>query len=558
VTVTGANGCKTTATVTTTLDTTAPIVSIANNNGLALTCTTPSTILTASGGGTYLWSASAANATTAAVTITTAGIHTVTVTGLNGCKTTATATTTLNNVTPNATATASGSVTCSNATVTLTATGGGTYFWSNSLGSSAMVSVSPTTTTTYSVTVTSTTGCTVTKNVTVTVNKTAPIANAGLDQTICSGTPITIGTAANIGVTYSWTPSNLATALANVTPTSTTTYTVIATGSNGCTASDAVIITVNQAITSAVVSVQGGGQGGSCSATTTVLECTANGTTVSYQWYKGTAISVGNTLSTLSVNNAANTQNTYYCKVSNTCGNIKSNTLIVSSPPLAGIQGNGCVNYPKTIMTNATITDYQWQKRSGSNCNVGNWNIISGAANPTYTPLVYGSYRCKVTFIGECSRVTGEICVNQTCPSAPSSNSDFVSAIEDPLLEYYNSIDWTTYDPSNIEEAVGTITIDENSVLAQGSDASNEEISLAIFPNPTQSTTTIHYTLPEAGHVKLTLITAQGTKKVLYDDTKNGGEYDETLDLEPLPAGLYYIEMAVENKATLVKKVVKM
>ena len=56
VTVTSANGCTDTESVTTTLDNTVPTAVIADNNGLALSCTVPSTTLTASGGGSYSWS----------------------------------------------------------------------------------------------------------------------------------------------------------------------------------------------------------------------------------------------------------------------------------------------------------------------------------------------------------------------------------------------------------------------------------------------------------------------------------------------------------------------
>ncbi len=67
---------------------------ITNNNGLNLTCTNPNTTLTASTGSSYLWSN---NATTNAITVTTAGTFDVTVTGADGCVSTGTVTTTLDN-----------------------------------------------------------------------------------------------------------------------------------------------------------------------------------------------------------------------------------------------------------------------------------------------------------------------------------------------------------------------------------------------------------------------------------------------------------------------------
>jgi Secretion system C-terminal sorting domain len=82
--VNDASGCKSgTATVTVN---SAPTASIFGNTTI---CGGVPTTLTASGGGTYRWST---GATTAAVSVSTAGTYTVTVTGSNGCTATASAT----------------------------------------------------------------------------------------------------------------------------------------------------------------------------------------------------------------------------------------------------------------------------------------------------------------------------------------------------------------------------------------------------------------------------------------------------------------------------------
>lgn len=75
----------------------------------------------------------------------------------------------------------------------------------------------------------------------------APIAHAGTDVVICNGesTPL----AATGGVTYQWSPTadldNAAIANPVASPISTTTYTVIVTDANGCTAMDEVVVTVD-------------------------------------------------------------------------------------------------------------------------------------------------------------------------------------------------------------------------------------------------------------------------------------------------------------------------
>jgi hypothetical protein len=88
VTVTGANGCTSTADITLTQNITAPAAGITNNSGTTvLTCTTTSVSVTATGGVSYAWSGGLGS--NAGVTITAPGTYTVTVTGTNGCTSTA-------------------------------------------------------------------------------------------------------------------------------------------------------------------------------------------------------------------------------------------------------------------------------------------------------------------------------------------------------------------------------------------------------------------------------------------------------------------------------------
>ncbi len=140
---------------------------------------------------------------------------------------------------------------CSGSPAVLTASpgpSGYTYLWSTT---QTTQSISVTTAGTYYVTVTNTsTGCTGTASVTV-GSYSSPTVNAGSDQTIyatCGGpTSCSIGNAASGGAspyTYLW--SNSATTATQTVNASagTTTYTVTVTDANGCTASDAVLVTV--------------------------------------------------------------------------------------------------------------------------------------------------------------------------------------------------------------------------------------------------------------------------------------------------------------------------
>lgn len=59
-----------------------PVAAISSNNGLVLTCSVTSITLTASGGGTYLWST---GETTSSISVTTPGTYSVVVTGSGNC-----------------------------------------------------------------------------------------------------------------------------------------------------------------------------------------------------------------------------------------------------------------------------------------------------------------------------------------------------------------------------------------------------------------------------------------------------------------------------------------
>ncbi|PKB15635.1 T9SS type A sorting domain-containing protein [Flavobacterium sp. 5] len=135
---------------------------------------------------------------------------------------------------------------------------GYTYSWTSSpagfTSTNANPSVNPSVTTTYTVTKTHTaSGCSDTDEVTVTVNKPTVVAGAGSDFTITCKLNISggsIGEAAQVGYTYSWTssPAGFTSTNANpfVNPSVTTTYTVTKTHTaSGCSDTDEVTVTVN-------------------------------------------------------------------------------------------------------------------------------------------------------------------------------------------------------------------------------------------------------------------------------------------------------------------------
>lgn len=130
---------------------------------------------------------------------------------------------------------------CAGELVTLTGTGGTSYSWDN--GVTNGVPFTPAATTTYTVTGTDANLCQNTDQLTVTVNPIPPV-NAGPDQTICVGDPVTLsGSGAGVGAVYAWDNSVVDGVAFN--PAATNTYTVTGTDANLCSATDQVTVTVN-------------------------------------------------------------------------------------------------------------------------------------------------------------------------------------------------------------------------------------------------------------------------------------------------------------------------
>lgn len=225
LTITDATGCTKTFTSLITV----PTLPKATITGNLSVCSGQSTTLTASGGGTYQWLPN--GQITAAITVTptvSANTYSAIVTDVNGCKDTARVTVTIKPIPafllPNQTI-------CQGQSATLTAAGGGTYAWTPGGQTTASITVTPSVSTTYTCVVTGTNGCTGTNSAAVTVNP-KPTATITGNQNLCQGQSTTL--TASGGGTYQWLPSNQATASITISPSVSTTYTLITTSASGC------------------------------------------------------------------------------------------------------------------------------------------------------------------------------------------------------------------------------------------------------------------------------------------------------------------------------------
>lgn len=242
----------------------------ANISGNNRFCPGQSTTLTITGdeGNTYHWFDGSNNQS---IEISSAGQYTVTATNANGCQNTLIATVS-EYAAPTPSITGSLSI-CEGQSTSLKASGGISYVWDNgSTDAIIRVGVSGT----YSVTVTNQYGCTASTSVTVEVNP-SPVVNILDQDAICKGDYISI-TAISSATRYDWnTGQNTATI--HVNPNTSTTYTVLVTDGNGCTAQASTSVVVNQLPTAYI-----DGRSAICQGDTTTL--TASGG-VDYLWNTG-------------------------------------------------------------------------------------------------------------------------------------------------------------------------------------------------------------------------------------------------------------------------------
>ncbi len=202
---------------------------------------------------------------------------------------------------------------CSGSSVTLTATGaGGTgpyvYLW-NTGATTSSVSVSPITTTTYTATVTDANGCTNSTTSVVDVLPAPVVTITAPGDSICSGSSLLL-TAAG-GTTYNWAPGGSTNISISVTPTVTTTYTVIGSDAHNCTnAATFTVYVTEMPVLASIPNVS------MCTGnSTTLIAHETTGTKGGYKWMPG-----GSTSQSITVSPSVTT--TYTVCFSNPCGTI--------------------------------------------------------------------------------------------------------------------------------------------------------------------------------------------------------------------------------------------
>jgi large repetitive protein len=284
VTGTSVAGCTGTSSPVTITVSPRPIVTI-SASGPTSFCSGGSVVLTAQGAATYRWST---GAITPSITVTQAGVFTVTGTTAAGCAATSAAVTVFVGNTP-AAPTAVGAERCGPGTLTLTASGAGaasTYHWYAQANGGAILATGATFTTplltataNYFVTSVSAAGCESARvPVRARIKEIPNVAIAATGATtFCEGGSVRLiatGAANYVWSTGATTPS--------ITVTTAGSYTVTGTNAAGCTATSApLVVTVNP---SPVVTISANGPTTFCQGDSVRLTATG---AAAYFWSNG-------------------------------------------------------------------------------------------------------------------------------------------------------------------------------------------------------------------------------------------------------------------------------
>ncbi|MEZ0484434.1 putative Ig domain-containing protein [Fibrella aquatica] len=387
VVLTSPNGCTASASITIGADQTVPQVSISASSTV-LTCASPSAILIASSTGSVRWSTGLTNSQ---ISVSTAGLYSVTLTSPNGCTASTSVTINADQTAPQLSISASSTViTCVNPSATLTANGTGSFRW-NTGSTNNQINVSASGT--YSVTLTSPVGCTASASVTVTADQTVPQLSISASSTVltCANPTATLTVTGTGSVRWSTGSTDT-----QISVSASGNYSVVLTAPNGCTASASVMINANQ-ITPQV----------SIMASTTILTCASPSATLTATGTGSVRWSTGSTDNQIFVN----APSTYSVTLTSPNGCTASASVTINANQTAPQLS---INVSSTVLTCASPSATLTATGTGS----VRWS--TGSTQTQITVSTAGLYSVVLTAANGCTAIASVNVEGNTSLSAPT------------------------------------------------------------------------------------------------------------------------------------------
>lgn len=383
---------------------------------------------------------------------------------LNGCASNTVSGTLFVNPVPSITATANQSTICAGGSSTLTGLGAISYTWTDGTTPTvaANVVVSPSSTRNYTLTGDNASGCTTTTFVTVNVISTPVIVITPASATICPGGAIT--PTATGATNYTWNPGPLTGASPVLSPSGTTTYSIIgATGA--CTGQTQMVVTVapSPVITASYV------PGSICAGSCATLQAT--GTVTNFIVTGGLSNPVACPAAT--TNYSVVGVNVFGC-LSNTV----TGTLVVnnSSPITATAnQATICSGASSTLTATGAVS-YTWT--DGSTPSVALSVIVSPASTRSYTVSGTNAFGCISTTF-----VTVNVISPPTIGVTPSSATICSGGIVTPTATGGISYTWNPGPHSGASPTLSPATSTTYTIIGFNG-ACSGQTTMAVFVAP--------------------------------------------------------------------------
>jgi DNA/RNA endonuclease YhcR with UshA esterase domain len=330
-------------------------LTIAMGASATTSCSSPTVALTASSGFTSYTFSNGQNGVSNTASVT-AGVYSVTATDAVGCKATATTTVVGDLAPPTVSLTSSGTITCSQLTAALRATDGLSSYTLSDGQNSLTGLFSVTAGGSYTVRVTGANGCTNTAATSVASNTATPPATLSANSLVLctSGPGASVTLTASGGTNYAFSGPGLN--QNSPTPTATVmqagAFSVIVTGTNGCTATRTVSLT--QTATGLVLGSTPGTVN-ACTGSPMSIPVVVNGPATTYYWLKNGSPMPGQTTNTLSIASVQpGDAGTYSLSVVGPCGTATSSTFTVvvnPTPTITLVFPGGTLINPTTVPT---------------------------------------------------------------------------------------------------------------------------------------------------------------------------------------------------------------
>ncbi|MBI5218939.1 MAG: T9SS type A sorting domain-containing protein [Bacteroidia bacterium] len=330
---------------------------------------------------------------------------------------------------------------CSGDTAHLLAGGGTIYQWSNGINTASNNVV---TAGIYRVTVSNAGNCSSIDSVVVTVNP-LPVANAGIDDTICIGTSATL--TASGGTSYSWSTGET---LQQITVSTNTTsdYIVTATDANNCSKTDTVVVTV---ITITAVAVP---DTTVCQGSSVILHASGGN---SYSW------STGETNPIIVVTPSASTIFHVTVTGANNCTDTDSVIVNILSLPNANAGSDTAVCFGNTAFLHASGgISYQWS------------NGVNVSQNPV---TIADIYYVTVTGSNGCANKDTVIVTINPLPAAFAGSDTIICIGSTILLNATGGISysWSTGENTQQISVNPVATADYSVTVTDANNCSNSD-----------------------------------------------------------------------------------